>query len=247
MTMPLPSSIAAIGDSMTQAVGVDPSGNGNPVYSWSTGHHPPDPVQSHYERILAQNSAVLSNRHNNSVSGAKMSDALAQARKAVSQEADYITFLMGANDLCTPSAATMTSPRAFKAQFVSAIDELAVGLPQARILIVSVPNVYRLWELLGDEPEVRAVWDELGVCQSLFSSRSTEKERQEVRRRNIRFNVILERVCARYARCKFDGNAVFDFPFTPEHVSRLDYFHPSRRGQQTLAEVSWKSGYWPER
>ena len=35
-------------------------------------------------------------------------------------------------------------------------------------------------------------------------------------------------------RFGFDDNAVFDFQFERNHVSRLDYFHPSLAGQATL-------------
>lgn len=39
-----------------------------------------------------------------------------------------------------------------------------------------------------------------------------------------------------------DGNAVFNYPFQPRHVSTRDYFHPSLEGQRVLAEVTWNAG-----
>jgi hypothetical protein len=41
--------------------------------------------------------------------GARMRDAAAQAQRAVSPGVEYVTFLMGANVVCTSSTHTMTS------------------------------------------------------------------------------------------------------------------------------------------
>jgi hypothetical protein len=60
-----------------------------------------------------------------------------------------------------------------------------------------------------------------------------------VRQRNIAFNTALAEVCATYIHCRFDEGAVFEDPFSPEDVSRRDYFHPSLQGQQRLANVAW--------
>jgi hypothetical protein len=70
-----------------------------------------------------------------------------------------------------------------------------------------------------------------------------EARRQRVRERIVDYNDVLADVCAAHARCHFDGNAVFDYPFQPKDVSTRDYFHPSREGQRVLAEVSWNAGY----
>jgi hypothetical protein len=88
---PLPSSIAAIGDSVTQAFDVCCFYGNWPRHSWSTGYDADDGVASHYERIRAQNPAIRGRRHNNAVSGAKMDDAPGQAQAAVGQGAQYLT------------------------------------------------------------------------------------------------------------------------------------------------------------
>ena len=43
-----------------------------------------------------------------------MRDAEGQAQTAVAQQATYVTILMGANDVCTSSPATMTSVADFR-------------------------------------------------------------------------------------------------------------------------------------
>jgi len=97
---PLPDSMAAIGDSITQAVDVCCFYGNWPSHSWSTGAASLDGIASHYERIRAQNPAIRGHRWNNAVSGAQMADAPGQARTTVGQGAQYVTILMGANDLC---------------------------------------------------------------------------------------------------------------------------------------------------
>ena len=45
--------------------------------------------------------AIKGHANNDSVAGATMADAPAQAASAVSQGAQYVPILMGANDVCT--------------------------------------------------------------------------------------------------------------------------------------------------
>jgi len=54
---------------------------------------------------------------------------------------------------------------------------------------------------------------------------------------------VLAEACAVYIHCRFDDDAVFDDRFTADDVSTRDYFHPSRRGQRRLAEVSWAATF----
>ena len=80
---PLPSSMAAIGDSITRAYDVCCSYGDHPGQSWSTGSTSYDGIASHYERIKQLNPAVTGHAYNDAVSGAKMA-APTQAAKAVS-------------------------------------------------------------------------------------------------------------------------------------------------------------------
>lgn len=239
---PLPSRMAAIGDSMTQAVDVCCWYGNHPANSWSTGSASWDGVSSHYERIRAANPSVVA--YNDSVSGARMSDAPGQAARAVGQGARYVTILMGANDLCTSSTATMTSVDTFRAQFRQTLATLKTGLPNARVFVASIPNVYRLWELYRYDLVAQSVWAVAGICQSLLSLSNTSTQRALVRNRNIAFNTVLAQECAAYAFCRFDGNAVYNYSFSRSQVSSLDYFHPSLSGQAALASITWATSWW---
>jgi hypothetical protein len=68
--------------------------------------------------------------------------------------------------------------------------------------------------------------------------------RDRVRQRVIDFNTQLAEACAAYgANCRFDGNAVFNYPFTLNQVSAWDYFHPNTSGQTVLASISYAAGF----
>ena len=129
---PLPGSMAAIGDSITQAFDVCCWYGNHPANSWSTGGAGWDGVSSHYERIRATNPAVVA--YNDAVSGARMRDAPGQATRAVGQGARYVTILMGANDLCTSSTAAMTSVDTFRSQFRQTLATLNSGATRPRVL-----------------------------------------------------------------------------------------------------------------
>jgi lysophospholipase L1-like esterase len=242
---PPPASMAAIGDSITRAADVCCWYGDHPANSWSTGSASWDGVTSHYERLRALNPNIAGRNYNDAVSGAKMSDALAQAQRAVAQQVTYVTILMGANDVCTSSPTTMTTVDTFRSQFRETLRTLNSGLPgRARIFVASIPDVYRLWQIYHTDWLAAFVWDVANICQSMLSPDRTEAQRQAVRDRNIAFNAVLQQECAAYARCRFDDNAVFGFQFSRSHVSKLDYFHPSLSGQATLAQITWARSWW---
>lgn len=102
--------------------------------------------------------------------------------------------------------------------------------------------------ILKDDALARFAWRTFDTCQSLLEDpRSTDAEdvarRRAVRQRTLAFDAVLDEVCALYIHCRFDERALFDDPFTPEDVSRRDYFHPSLQGQQRLAQVTWAATF----
>jgi lysophospholipase L1-like esterase len=242
----LPNSMAAIGDSITRAFDVCCFYGEYPEHSWATGYDGADVVTSHYERILAQNPLIDGQEFNDAVTGSQMDDANGQAITAVSQVAGYVTILMGANDLCTDSTATMTSPTDFQAQYLQTLATLEAGLPVgARIFVTSIPNVYQLWSVLHDDPTAEFVWYAAQICQSLLSPFNSERDRQKVVRRERTFNSILRSGCRQYVTCRFDNFAVYNTAFTADMVTTLDYFHPSLTGQAALADATWAASWWP--
>ncbi len=247
-----PSSMAAMGDSITTAYNSGPSGWVDaPAYSWSTGTN--TTVNSLYWRFLATNSLISGKNYNYAKTGVKVSDLVRQAGLVNGRNVDYVTILIGANDVCTSSESTMTSTATFRSQFESAMATLTTGSPNAQIYVVSIPDIYNLWKILKGNFSARFTWSLFRICQSMLANPSSttstnEQRRLRVRQRNIDFNAILEDVCENQylGRCRFDNNAVFNTAFVASDVSTRDYFHPSQAGQKKLAATAWSaSGFAP--
>ena len=242
----LPNSMAALGDSITRAYDVCCSYRDHPGQSWSTGGAWYDGISSHYERIRRRNSAITGHAYNDAVTGAKMAAAPAQASAAAAQHADYVTVLLGANDLCTSSPSTMTSTDAFEAQFRQAMAVLKQELPQARIFVSSIPDIYQLWKVLHTNRVARTVWATAHICPSMLAATRTEAQRQQVVAREAAFNQVLAEGCHQYgANCRWDGGATYSYKFSASQVSVLDFFHPDLDGQAALASVTWAASWWP--
>ncbi|QGN49383.1 SGNH/GDSL hydrolase family protein [Micromonospora sp. WMMD558] len=244
---PPPNSMASLGDSITRGFNacgwyVDCTSR-----SFSTGDY--STVNSHYLRIRAVNPNINGRNHNDARSGAKSADMYGQAGTAVSQGVGYVTMLIGANDACTSSESTMTSVTTFRANIDSALNRLKAGLPNAKVFLISVPDIHRLWFVGKGSGSARSAWSLFGICQSMLANPTSTAQadvdrRNRVRQRVIDFNAQLAAACAAYgANCLFDNNAVFGYPFTLSQLSGWDYFHPNTSGQQVLASVSYAAGF----
>lgn len=237
---PPPPSIAALGDSISQAY--DACGyRACPTYSWSTGSV--SSVNSHASRLRALGATGLVVT-NNSVVSVKAAGLPAQAQAAVTQKAQYVTVQIGANDACTPTVAEMTPTAAYEASVLAALTTINQGTPTAKIFVASVPNLKRMWEVSKSKGGARLIWAAARICQSMLvrptSTTATDNARRDqVQARVNEYNAALARVCTPARNCTFDNNAVANYVFTASQISTLDYFHPSIAGQAKLAEITW--------
>ncbi|MGN9807159.1 SGNH/GDSL hydrolase family protein [Micromonospora sp. L32] len=244
---PPPSAMASLGDSITRGFNacgwyVDCTSR-----SFSTGDN--STVNSHYLRIRAVNPNIQGRNLNDARSGAKSADMYGQAGTAVSQGVGYVTMLIGANDACTSSESTMTPVATYRANIDSALARLKAGLPNARVLLISIPDIQRLWQVGKGSGSARTAWSAFGICQSMLANPTSTAQadvdrRTRVRQRVVDFNTQLAQACAAYGpNCDFDDNAVFNYPFALSQVSTWDYFHPNTSGQAVLASVSYANGF----
>ena len=242
-----PDSIASTGDSITRAFNtcsfpfVD-----CPANSWSTGTSAS--VNSVYRRILAANPAISGRNFNDAKTGGKMVDLNGQVTVAASQGAQLVTILMGANDVCTSSEATMTPVATLRSQLQAALTTLSARLPDARIAVSSIPNIYRLWEVLHTNFGAVLTWTIGGICQSMLknpmsNAQADVERRARVAQRNRDDNDAIRDVCAQFIHCRFDNYAAFGIQFVPSDVSTRDYFHPAVAGQAKAAAVAWSSSF----
>jgi lysophospholipase L1-like esterase len=239
--------MASTGDSITRAFNTGSTGfTDAPANSWSTGTNAS--VNSHFSRILAANPAINGRNYNRAVSGDRMVDLNGQMALVNGLDVEYVTVLMGANDACRPTEAEMTPVATFRAQFQLALNTFSASSPDARIYVLSVPNIYNLWEILHNNSSARFTWGLFGICQSMLANplstaQADVDRRNRVRQRVVDFNTQLAEVCATFVHCRFDNNAVFNTNFVPSDVSTRDYFHPSLSGQGTVATGTYAAGF----
>jgi lysophospholipase L1-like esterase len=226
-----PDSIAALGDSFTQARASRVVDQDAPENSWATGTNPA--VNSIYTRILARNPAIAGRAFNDAVSGARLADLNTQVPQAVAQRVDLVTILIGANDICAARLPGITTPVGeFRELFEIFMARLTAGLPDARILVVSIPSLFQLWSIFAD-PAAQAAWAAWGWCPQMLANPTSTAAADVQRRAHVQaqfdgYDAALADVCAAYVNCRLA--ALGDFAFEPQHLS-LDYFIPPWPGR----------------
>ena len=175
-----------------------------------------------------------------------MSAAADQASAAAAQHVAYVTVLLGANDLCTSSPATMTSTDTFRAQFRQAMATLKRQLPQARIFVSSIPDIYQLWKVLHTNRVARTVWATAGICPSMLGATRTEAQRQQVVAREVAFNQILAEGCHRTGPTAA-GTAVRPTTTSsvPARSASWTSSTPTLTGRRRWHRVTWAASWWP--
>ncbi|MFF5714821.1 MULTISPECIES: SGNH/GDSL hydrolase family protein [unclassified Streptomyces] len=236
-----PASVAAVGDSVTRAFDACSVLADCPEVSWATGTD--TAVNSLALRLLGPEK-VATRSWNLARTGARMAELPAQMAGAAAEKPELVTVMMGANDACRPTPDLMTPVADFRADFETALARLRAGAPKAQVYVASVPDLRHLWSTGRVSPVGRQVW-KLGICGAMLADAedlgpAAEKRRAAVRDRVVAYNEVLGEVCAKDARCRYDGGAVFGFRFDGGQLSPWDWFHPSRDGQARLAELAYR-------
>ncbi|MFJ9719327.1 SGNH/GDSL hydrolase family protein [Streptomyces sp. NPDC101213] len=235
-----PASLAAVGDSITRGFDACSVLADCPEVSWATGGS--GAVNSLAVRLLGARAATHS--WNYAVSGARMADLPAQMARAAARGPALVTVMAGANDACRATAEAMTPVAGFRAGFEEALRTLRRTAPRAQVYVASVPNLKRLWSQGRTNVLGKQVW-KLGICPSMLGDADALDPAADLRRETVRqrvedYNTVLEEVCAKDARCRFDGGAVYEFRFGTDQLSHWDWFHPSTDGQARLAEIAYR-------
>jgi lysophospholipase L1-like esterase len=239
-------SMGAMGDSITRGFDACTFLQDCPAKSWATGTD--TGVDSHFRRLLVKNSAIAGHVYNVAKTGATSADLPAQATALAARKPDYVTVLMGSNDACADSEAAMTSVTDFRSRVDTALATVYRARPDTQVLVASVPDLYRLWQVGHGDARARLVWS-AGFCHTMLDAPTStapadEARRQRVRSRVIAYNAALAASCRAHAGCRYDNGAVFGNQFTLGDLSPFDYFHPNTAGQHKLAAVTWaKTGF----
>ncbi|WP_329179263.1 SGNH/GDSL hydrolase family protein [Streptomyces sp. NBC_01477] len=241
-----PVSLAALGDSVTRGFDACKPLSDCPEVSWATGSR--SSVASIAQRLTATAPATRS--WNVADSGAKIAELPDQARAAAAHRPAMVTVLIGANDACTSRPGTMTSVAAFRTAFKATLAYLHTTLPNTQVLVASIPDLERLWSVGRSNVLGKQIW-KLGLCPSMLGdadsqSAAAKARRTAVRDRVIAYNGVLGQVCGQYARCRYDGGAVFGYRFGTDELSTWDWFHPNEKGEQHLAALLAAVAFRPQ-
>jgi lysophospholipase L1-like esterase len=244
-TVPL-LSIASTGDSVTR--GFDACGllSDCPAVSYATGSKASS--DSLYRRLLATNPGLRGHEYNDAEVGARASDLYSEMSLAVWQKADVVTVLIGANDACTNTVGQMTPVASFRASIDEAFGLFFSNRPGARIVLSSIPDIYRVWQVGHTNSRARLIWQAAGLCPSMLDNAGSSAPADQLRRVMVslqiaKYNAALASVCAAYRGCRWDGGALNRFQFTAADLSSFDFFHPSPQGHRALAALAWNA-YW---
>ncbi|MEV6371654.1 SGNH/GDSL hydrolase family protein [Micromonospora musae] len=236
--------IAALGDSISTGFGSCLLLTSCERNSFSTGDGLR--VQSVYRRLLDRDPDLRGRAYNYARPGARASALEEQAGAAVRDRVDHVTVLIGANDACRADIDDMTPVRQFRTEVDRGLRALRAGRPKARVLVASIPDLYRLWEVGHTNSRALRAWRH-GVCPALLAEAASDAPADRARRAAFRarisaYNTQLAAACRAYgSRCRYDGGAVHRVRFTLDLVNPLDSFHPNAAGQSRLADVTWKA------
>lgn len=230
--------VAAMGDSITAGYNSRwPGDLGNARYSWSTGSRVPSHVKKLKaiipEKVVAVNVAKK---------GATSHELQGQLEAAKFSHIDYLTLLIGANDVCDWPSDHETHLTKFRSNVKNILDKVITANREIRIIMPAIPNMYRLYQVGNKDCGRR--WDFFEACPLLLHSSRSDEERQGFHARLVDANDTLEKLAENYENnVKFIGST-YDFDFTIDHVSKLDCFHPSIAGQKIISRLTWEEGWY---
>jgi hypothetical protein len=161
---------------------------------------------------------------------------------------------MGHNDVCQDSVDEIPTDEEFRFNASEALELLRNGLePGATIYVVGMSDVTHLYNIAKDKKalgivDCEVLWFftlfEVFPCATILGPFRTEADRAAMFARIEGFNAILEDLVMTFSNDDpdhyyFYTDDIFTFPFTENHVSDLDCFHPSPEGQRILSEITW--------
>ena len=233
--------MGSLGDSITMAFNAGGPLD-RPSNSWAVGWS--KNVSSHYERLLSIYDDVSA--FNAARSGAVASELDAQITKLLAKaNPDYVTILMGANDVCSWTADHAKDLEQYEKDMTDGVERLISANPDVKILLSPVPDMLKLWQV-GRVNSCQGKWNFYKICTPLLGANRTEEERMAFVERLNDLNASLERIAEQHSLNVKYAAAVATANFEWKHISALDCFHPGVTGQNFLANEAWKDGWFAE-
>jgi len=229
--------------------------------SWSGGNDPKDLVVSHFERLRELNHDLV--EANFAVSGDESKgleaqvDQFLQAERSEGIVFDYVTLMIGANDLAQVAVEDLVSPQKYISNVERALRRILSANRDRRIFIVGLPNVHKIFEESKDFSVYKFWYDSL-KCDSMrrqvygpklmfFPDREEDyrKTKEIVSEYREALGDLVEKLSMEFYSTSFKFLKEYRLPTNIKKALSIDCFHPSEWGQAELAELTWAGSFWP--
>ncbi|HVJ63700.1 MAG TPA: SGNH/GDSL hydrolase family protein [Bdellovibrionota bacterium] len=234
--------------------------------SWASGLNSNFSVKSHAHRLAYLHSRAGTQIQVGSVSwsGDTSYDLEVQVDRALEWNKtrsadggpDYVTILIGANDICADDVKDMSEDREFYNNVNTAISRLIEANPNAHVVISSLPDVNTLnsvarnSRLMGVYPYAKCedFWRKVNLCRTLTRMPEGSLDRYLVGEKVLAYNRILRDIATEtnahtgMQNVKY-APTTYTKAFTDKDIS-VDCFHPNQKGQNILADATWNDGFW---
>lgn len=231
--------LLAVGDSLTTGFASCATVVGCGAVSWAVGTDPE--VDSIGTRLGGAGYAVTTVEA--AVEGARMAEgvelvdaAFAEPGAPAATDVDVVTVLLGANDVCEDTPASMTTAADYGVALGALLDHVASIAPDAGVVVASIPHVTSVWDVASSDPDAAQVWG-TGLCSTVLGGDAAARAAADVRLTELQAATVA--TCAEHPGCRTDDGAVAAVPVTTAWLSTFDHFHPSVLGQAALAEAVW--------
>lgn len=228
--------------------------------SWATGDS--RKVRTHFNRLRELNDGEKLAAYNAAVSGStshnikdQIDHVLSWSNKNLAQGSpDYVLIGIGSNDACQNNNSGMTSAATYANNVRNAVFRVLDANPNAKVMISGIPNLVHLRNVaenswLGAPPltTCKDMWATHNFCNNVLLEKDRSKL-EEVTKRLWEYQDELEFI-RRDANARFGFDRVrfsyevYNYGFSDDDIS-IDCFHPNTKGQQILADVTWKKSWW---
>lgn len=208
--------------------------------SWSAGSR----ISSHAAKIRDTLGRSVQAR-NVAKSGATISDLPRQTELLLKEDfkPDYVTVLIGANDICMGKDLNNLNQRA-RLILDQTLERIKQASPSVKMVVAAVPNLIHLHEVMSQKSSCLRQWKIFNVCSSVLMAEPDQIERSYASWQS--FNQMLTEFASENPdHVKFapkTGEPNFD----QSKVSRIDCFHPSLQGQEFLSDLVWQDGWFAD-
>jgi len=232
-----------------------------PDLSWAAGSNTRSVVKSHAERLqefvpdLKVSNFAISG--NTSFDLAAQVDELLAAEDRQALNFDYVTLMIGANDLAEEDNSKITSPLEYIGNIETSLRRVLDKDPHRYILVSSLPDVHSIFEQSQGFAAISAFGEEIkcGKMRRTIYGPKTVFVPENVDAYNLTkeimsqyregLNSLVERLQMEYPETNLRMVRHIPDPLNVKKALSIDCFHPSEWGQAELAEVTWKQGFWP--